>query len=110
MSTFFQCGSKLYPVAHVTEVDTSEVETKLWVRVSVMGEDPITLKGPDTIRFLMVHYPSALEGRRLRWVRHAWALHNLVGHPLMQVLAWVRRPHLGVWVHDKTIPSPRGLR
>ena len=35
-----------------------------------------------------------------------WAVHNLVGHPLMQILTWLGKPELGVRVHDATTPRP----
>ena len=36
----------------------------------------------------------------------SWAVHNLVGHPMMQILTWLGKPELGVRVHDVTIPRP----
>jgi hypothetical protein len=51
--------------------------------------------------------PSALEGKRLRWPKHAWAFHNIVGHPLMQVLSWCGYYKLAMKVHDRTIPKPK---
>ncbi len=50
--------------------------------------------------------PAFFEGRRFRWVRSSWALHNLVGHPLLQLLAWVGHTPLGLRVHDATVPRP----
>ena len=55
-------------------------------------------------------HPSALESRRLRWPRHAWAFHNLVAPPLMQVLVWLGFTRAGLWLHDVTVPSPIGIR
>ena len=61
----------------------------------------------DAIDAVMALRPSALEGKRLRWARHAWALHNLVGHPLLQLLVWLGQTKLGMAVHDGTVPRPR---
>ena len=36
--------------------------------------------------------------------RFRWALHNLVGHPLLEVLTQLGAPRLGEWVHDVTLP------
>lgn len=96
-------------------MDLSELETRLQVTVALGGEAldvprEMVLGGPDAIRFLMAYHPAALEGRRLRWVRRAWSLHNLVGHPLMQLLSFLGRTKEGLWVHDITIPRPSGLR
>ena len=60
------------------------------------------LDGFDAIEAVLL-----LEGRRLRWRRHAWAIHNVIAHPAMQVAAWLGAPRLGVAIHDATIPRPR---
>lgn len=54
--------------------------------------------------------PAAVEGKRLRWARHVWAVHNLLGHPLLQVAAWLKLHKLGFWLHDSTVPRPLGRR
>lgn len=51
--------------------------------------------------------PSALEGKRFRWYKHAWAFHNLIAHPVMQLLAWCGLYTQAMWVHDATTPRPR---
>jgi len=63
---------------------------------------------PDAIDVVMALRPSALEGRRMRFARHAWAVHNLVGHPLLQVLVWLGARRLGMAVHEGTVPRARG--
>lgn len=101
---FFRAGSALYRLDEVISVDTSGLEGH---EVTVHHQHGIlVLTGVDAIELVMMLKPSAFEGRRLRWVRHAWSLHNVVGHPLMQLLAWVGRPRWGVWVHDVTTPRP----
>ena len=47
---------------------------------------------------------------RVSIARGAWAVHNLVGHPLMQILAWLGERELALAVHDATVPRPRGAR
>lgn len=66
-----------------------------------------TLDGPEAFQLLMDLCPSALEGKRAKYQRHAWAIHNLIGHPLMQVLSWLHLPELGVKIHDATVPNPK---
>jgi hypothetical protein len=68
------------------------------------------ISGSAAIEALLVLRPSALEGKRLRWVRRAWMLHNLVGHPLLMLLALVGRVDLGLRVHEATVPRPLGFR
>lgn len=50
--------------------------------------------------------PSALEGKRFKWRKHMWAIHNIFGHPLMQILAWMRCYKAAMWIHDVTTPQP----
>jgi hypothetical protein len=64
-------------------------------------------EGNDAIETVMLLKPSALEGRRLNWPKHAWAVHNLIGHPVMQVLAWLRFYRAAIRFHDWTTPAPR---
>jgi hypothetical protein len=92
----------------ITSVDCSRLET---LEVTVHHRDGVDVaSGLDAIDVVMVTRPSALEGKRLRFVRHAWAVHNLVGHPLMQILVWLGARRLGLAVHDATVPRPRGAR
>lgn len=37
--------------------------------------------------------------------RFRWTLHNLIGHPLMEIL-WLLGAHgMSTWIHDVTLPS-----
>ena len=64
-----------------------------------------TLTGQEALDFLMKFSPEMLEGKRLKSRRNAWAFHNLVAHPLLQILAWAGHTKLGLKIHDKTIPD-----
>lgn len=105
----FKVGNWVLPADRIQSVDLSEVEM-LIVRVHHSDVVQTTLRDQQAIDFLMELRPSALEGRRLRFARHAWAFHNLVAHPLLQVLTWVGLRGLGLLVHDSTVPRPRGAR
>ena len=105
MKQFFRAGHRLLRVADVVDVDVTELAD---YRALVRLEDGRTfeLVGPDAIELVLVIKPSALEGRRLRGVRHAWALHNLIGHPGMQILTWLHKPKWGLHLHEMTTPRP----
>lgn len=60
----------------------------------------------NAIEALLLVKASLLEGHRMRWAKHAWAVHNLVGHPLMQLLAFAGQYDLAIKVHDLTVPHP----
>jgi hypothetical protein len=102
---FIKNGTHLLPVARVTRVDYSRIEDL----VLIVEHDGVstTFEGIDALETAMVLSPACLEGRRLSWARRAWLVHNLVGHPLMQILALLGKPQLGMFVHDATVPQPR---
>jgi hypothetical protein len=33
-----------------------------------------------------------------------WAIHNIIAHPLSEVLYWIGLECVGNWLHDQTIP------
>lgn len=35
---------------------------------------------------------------------HNWAVHNLIGHPLSEIVRWIMGSKAGEWVHDATMP------
>ena len=107
MTGFFRAGDRLLRVEDVCQVDVSRL-VEHQVVVYMADRHVAVLTGTDAVELVMLLKPSALEGRRLRWARHAWSVHNMVGHPLMQVLAWLGKPRWGVWVHDVTTPRPQG--
>jgi len=93
----------------IATIDLANVED---LRLTVRRKDGEThlVYGIQTIDILMALKPSALESRRLKWPRFAWTIHNLVGHPLMQLLAYFKKYKLAMKVHDATIPRPRGRK
>lgn len=102
---FFRAGDEILPISGILEIDvTGLVKHEVYV---YHEEGDFTLTGADAIDLIMIVKPSALEGRRLRWVRGAWATHNIVGHVGMQILAWLKIPTWGVWLHEATTPRPQ---
>lgn len=106
---FFRAGDRLYRVSDVQYLNVSRL-VDYRVTVKLVQGNLVDLTGPDAIELIMLLKPSALEGRRLRWVRHAWATHNLLGHPLMQILSFLDHTRIGVLIHEATIPRPTGDR
>lgn len=104
-----QAGDELIPLDNVFLVNIEEIEKGV-VKIVAYGGATYTAEGVDAINAVMLLKPSALEGRRLRWAKHAWAFHNIVAHPVMQVLSWLRFYKTAIWVHDATIPRPTGFK
>lgn len=71
------------------------------------GKQGLTIEGFDAIRVLWELSPTTLEGKHFYWVKNSWWFHNLIGHPVMQLLAFVGLTSLALKVHDKTVPYPR---
>jgi len=101
---FVRAGQRLIAVGAIRSADFSDVESLRVIIVHAEGTD--VAEGIHAIEALMELKPSALEGRRLKWAKRAWVIHNLIGHPLMQVLALLRLHRQALRVHDATVPRP----
>lgn len=93
----------------IKSIDLANIED---LRITVHRKNGEThlVYGIQTIDILMALKPSALESKRLKWHRFAWTMHNLVGHPLMQLAAFFRKYKLAMKIHDATIPRPIGRK
>lgn len=105
---FVKNGTHLLPIDRIERADYSRIEDL----VLVVEHDGVstTIEGIDALESALVLNPACLEGKRLRWARRAWLVHNLVGHPAMQILVLLGMRRLGLLVHDATVPMPRGAR
>lgn len=107
-SRYARLGDCLVPWDDIRRIDLDRLEASGVVRVYLRGEhSPIELGDAEAVDFVMRIAPSFIEGKRFRWMRWGWAVHNLLGHPLLQILAWAGYRSLGLRVHDATIPRPR---
>ena len=102
---FILADSTVINVDNIAYIDTINLES-LKIRL-VHKDGAISIASSiKAIEILMLLKPSALEGRKLKWKRHMWAFHNLVGHPVMQLLALAGFRELAIKVHDMTVPKP----
>ncbi len=85
-------------------------DADLVVTVSFNPAGTVEVRGQPAIDLVMRLCPSALEGRKFKYARHSWAFHNLIAHPLMQLLAFVGKSKAGLAIHDMTIPRPTSKR
>jgi hypothetical protein len=106
--TFIKAGDTILPIRDIDSIDISRIEHGM-VTVAVQGQR-YDAHDFDAFEIIMLLQPSALEGRRLRWVKNAWAFHNLVAHPLMQVMVWLGFKKLAIRLHDATVPTPMVIR
>lgn len=91
---------------NISSVDYSKIETEFKVTITTKQGVVAVATELNAIEVLMQIRPSALEGKRLRWAKRVWYVHNLIGHPLMQILAMFGLYKAAFWIHDKTVPKP----
>lgn len=110
---FVKVNNDLVNVDYITKVSCHhlEVEGKVYVHYvdgashSVLVSEAVD--GQQAIDLIMALNPAILEGKRLKFIRNAWACHNIVGHVGLQLLAWLKLPKLGMKLHDMTVPRPK---
>jgi hypothetical protein len=102
-----KAGDDLLPFCDVERIDIRSIEEELAI-VHMKNGTYFCATGFDAIEAVMVLKPSALEGRRLKWRKGAWAFHNMIGHPVMQIMAWLGFKRAAIRFHDYTTPRPRG--
>lgn len=95
------------PFHAVSSIDTADLEN-LRIEIRLMDGEVVEAFGIDAFENVMMLKPSALEGRRFAFMKRAWMVHNLLGHPLMQILALLRFHRAAMWVHDRTVPTVMG--
>lgn len=101
-----KAGQDLIPFSRVKKVNIGSIEREIAIIVDI-DDNEYVAEGFDAIEAVMAIKPSAFEGRRLKWNKNAWVLHNFFGHPIMQLLALTGFKKTAIWVHDVTTPRPR---
>jgi hypothetical protein len=103
---FVHYKTKLVNTESIEWVDYTNLPSHGYIRVYFRDGESELLEGPQASDLVMRLCPEALEGERMKYHRHAWAIHNLFGHPLMQIFSWLGLTRLGLEIHDKTVPNP----
>lgn len=106
---FAKAGDQVFALSAIVRLDFSAIE-ELKVRVHLVDGSVLEACEIDAIELALATKPSVLESRRLRWPKLAWAVHNLLGHPVMQLLAFFKCYRLAFKVHDGTVPRPAGRK
>ena len=104
-----KAGTQLVPFHAISRIDTSDLEN-LRLVLHLQDGTEVLATGIDAFENVMILKPSALEGRRFSFMKRAWLVHNLLGHPLMQVLALLRLHKAAMWIHDRTVPAVRPVK
>lgn len=103
--TMIKLDIGLVRLSEIDEVDDTLLEKygKILVRVQEVWH-PVS--GFFATELMWLLKPSSLEGRRFNWTKHSWSIHNLIAHPIMQILAYMRCYKTAMWLHDVTVPKP----
>lgn len=106
MNCYFEANGILYSPSVITKIDCTEIEN-LRVKLHLLAGDIVTVEGLDAIEIVMKAKASLIEGKRFKFHKGMWIIHNMVAHPLMQILALMRLFKLAIWIHEITVPKPR---
>jgi len=77
------------------------------ITIHYKNEEIEYVSGVEALQLIMKLAPDVLEGKKGKYYKNAWVVHNLIGHPVMQLLSWFGFKKAAIWVHDRTIPTPQ---
>ncbi len=97
--------TQVVPVDQVVRAETSRMREFI-LTVHLKDGSQMECSGLDAIESLLALKPSALEGiETIKWKKGAWIVHNLIAHPVMQILALLGFVKAGLWIHDVSVPG-----
>lgn len=106
---FIKCNNFLFKKEDITFIDCNHIES-LKIKIKIKSNEEFVIEGITALELIMQIKPSMLEGKRLKWHKNMWLIHNMIGHPLMNVFALFRCYKLAFWIHEITIPKPLGAK
>lgn len=104
MPEFGKSDGEVFNLGWIVYADFRDIE-QLKVYVKLFDGTSLVVRDIEALELAMQLKPSVIEGRKMRHHRHAWAFHNLIGHPLMQLLAIFKLYRWAFYVHDHTVPK-----
>jgi len=104
IDNFLKTDNGVVAKSDISSIDTSRIE-ELYVCVTTKQGLSFTATNLNALELIMQTRPSALEGKRFKAAKFAWLIHNLIAHPVMQILALFKCYRLAFWVHDVTVPK-----
>lgn len=106
---FGKASGRVFRLDDITSADFTRIE-QLEASVTLRNGEVIHARDIDALELAYAIKPSVVEGKRLRYARHSWVVHNLFGHPLMQMLAFFGAYRKAFQVHDATAPRAIGAK
>ena len=108
-SQFVKVAGHAISLSEIAQVDGTDIE-QLCVRLYLNNGNMVEARDIEALDIVMQVKPSLVEGKRLKFAKHAWVIHNFVGHPLMQILAFFKMYSWAFYVHEATVPRPLGKK
>jgi hypothetical protein len=105
---FVKAGDHLVNLDFIASIDTKELQN-LKLTLNFFSGNTETVEGLDAIEIVMKANPAMFEGKRMNFPKRSWIVHNLIAHPIMQILALIGLKRQAMWIHDSTIPRPLGI-
>jgi hypothetical protein len=106
---FVKSENIIFAKDQIAYLDCYNIEN-LEVRVVLKNGESFIAKEIHAIELVMQIKPSLLEGKRLKWPKFVWCIHNLFAHPITQLLALCKLYKWAFWIHDVTVPKPVGKK
>lgn len=103
-SQFVKTDSAVIAVNDISSIDCTRLKD---LHISILTKQGLSYTATriNALELILQIRPSALEGIGLQAPKLAWCIHNLIAHPMMQILALFHFYSLAFWVHDITVPS-----
>jgi hypothetical protein len=102
---FIHFNGKIHNANKISSIDCSDFATTGEITIHFTSGCEV-VRDAEAIVVITQLCPAVLEGKEAKYHRHAWAVHNIVGHPLMQIFSWLGMAKFGIEIHDLTIPQP----
>jgi hypothetical protein len=103
---FVHVNNSIYNTDAIIELDCSRFISEGLVKMVLPNNRYEWAEGAEATTLIMSVCPSFLEGKEAKYTRYAWSVHNIIGHPLMQICSWFHMTELGIRIHDATVPTP----
>ncbi|RWZ87308.1 MAG: hypothetical protein EO766_12345 [Hydrotalea sp. AMD] len=103
---FVNINSQIVKLNDIVKIDLSKFKSET-IDVYLIDNQVIEVTGFPALELIWLIKPSVLEGKtNIRFKKNSWVIHNLIAHPLMQILAWFKMYKQAIWIHDITVPKP----
>lgn len=100
---FLKTDNHIIALDQIASIDYSGIE-ELFVVVTDKSGKKLVATDIRALELIMQTVPSAVEGTKLRAPKRAWLVHNLISHPVMQILAFFKLYDLAFRVHESSVP------